>query len=120
MQQRTLSLLGATGYGFYTPHTDSTVKTLAAITGHEYQPGEWGQYDSLENLAYIRKNVPTLDWLTALMETVADTDSAWDSESGCADTKAYYAALAILGYQPSREETEALNGAHALTKEDRK
>lgn len=115
-----LALLGTTGYGFHTPHTDSVVKTLAAITGHEYQPGEWGQYDSLENLTYIRQHISTLDWLIALMETVADTDSAWDSESGCEDTKAYYQALAVLGYQPSREETEALDGAHALTKEDRK
>lgn len=120
LQLARLALLGTTGYGFHAPHTDSTVKTLAAITGHDYQPGEWGQYDSLENLAYIRQHISTLDWLIALMETVADTDSAWDSESGCEDTKAYYAALAVLGYQPSSEETEALNGAHALTKEDRK
>lgn len=120
LQLARLALLGTTGYGFHAPHMDSTVKTLAAITGHEYQPGEWGQYDSLENLAYIRQHISTLDWLIALMETVADTDSAWDSESGCEDTKTYYTALAILGYQPSSEETEALNGAHALTKEDRK
>lgn len=115
-----ITLLGTTGYGFHTPHMDSVVKTLAAITRHEYKSGEWGQYDSLENLAYIRKNISTLDWLIALMETVADTDSAWDSENGCEDTKAYYQALAVLGYQPSSEETEALNGAHALTQEDRK
>lgn len=115
-----ITLLGKTGYGFHTPHMDSVVKTLGAITGHEYQPGEWGQYDSLENLAYIRENISTLDWLIATMETVADTDSAWDSESGCEDTKAYYKALAVLGYKPSSEETAALNGAHALTKEDRK
>ena len=115
-----LTLLGQTGYGFHTPHMDSVVKTLGAITGHEYQPGEWGQYDSLENRAYIRENVSTLDCLIALMETVADTDSAWDSESGCEDTKAYYQALTVLGYQPSSEETAALDGAHALTKEDRK
>ena len=51
---------------------------------------------------------------------VADTDSAWDSESGCEDMKAYYQALTVLGYQPSSEETAALDGAHALTKEDRK
>lgn len=120
LQLARLALLGTTGYGFHTPHTDSIVKTLGAITGHEYQPGEWGQYDSLENLAYIRQHISTLDWLIALMETVADTDSAWDSESGCEDTKAYYQALAVLGYQPSSEETAALNGAHALTKEDRK
>lgn len=120
LQLARLALLGTTGYGFHTPHTDSTVKTLAAITGHDYQPGEWGQYASLENLAYIRQHVSTLDWLIATMETVADTDGAWDFESGCEDTKAYYTALAVLGYQPSREETEALNGAHALTKEDRK
>lgn len=120
IQLARLALLGTNGYGFHTPHMDSTVKTLAAITGHEYKPGEWGQYDSLENLTYIRQHVSTLDWLIALMETVADTDSAWDSESGCEDTKAYYKALAVLGYQPSSEETEALNGAHALTKEDRK
>lgn len=115
-----LTLLGKTGYGFHMPHMDSVVKTLGAITGHEYQPGEWGQHDSLENLAYIRESVSTLDWLIALMETVADTDSAWDSESGCEDTKAYYEALAVIGYQASSEETEALNGAHALTKGDRK
>lgn len=120
LQLARLTLLGTNGYGFHTPHMDSVVKTLAAITGHEYKPGEWGQYDSLENLAYIRESVSTLDWLVALMETVADNDSAWDSESGCEDTKAYYHALAVLGYQPSREETAALNGAHALTKEDRK
>ncbi len=120
IQLARLALLGTTGYGFHMPHTDNVVKTLAAITGHEYQPGEWGQYDSLANLAYIRQHVSMLDWLVALMETVADTDSAWDSESGCEDTKAYYAALAVLGYAPSREETEALNGTHALTKEDRK
>lgn len=120
LQLARLALLGTTGYGFHMPHMDSVVKTLAAITGHEYQPGEWGQYDSLENLAYIRQHISTLDWLIALMETVADTDSAWDSESGCEDTKAYYTALAVLGYQPSSEETAALNGAHALTKEDRK
>jgi len=115
-----ITLLGTTGYGFHMPHMDSVVKTLGAITGHEYRPGEWGQYDSLENLACIRQHVSTLDWLIATMETVADTDSAWDSESGCEDTKAYYKALAVLGYQPSSEETAALNGAHALTKEDRK
>lgn len=120
LQLARLALLGTTGYGFHTPHTDSVVKTLGVITWNEYQPGEWGQYDSLENLAYIRQHVSTLDWLIALMETVADTDSAWDSESGCEDTKAYYAALAVLGYEPSSEETAALNGAHALTKEDRK
>ena len=120
IQLARLALLGTTGYGFHMPHTDNVVKTLAAITGHEYQPGECGQYDSLANLAYIRQHVSMLDWLVALMETVADTDSAWDSESGCEDTKAYYAALAVLGYAPSREETEALNGTHALTKEDRK
>ncbi|WP_288270178.1 ParB/RepB/Spo0J family partition protein [uncultured Bifidobacterium sp.] len=115
-----ITLLGTTGYGFHMPHMDSVVKTLAAITRHEYKPGEWGQYDSLENLAYVRENVSTLDWLIALMETVAGTDSAWDSENGCEDTKAYYKALTVLGYQPSSEETAALNGAHALTKEDRK
>ena len=120
LQLARLDLLGTTGYGFHTPHTDSIVKTIAAITGHEYQPGEWGQYDSLENLAYIRQHISTLDWLIATMETVADTDSAWDSESGCEDTKAYYQALTVLGYQPSSEETAALDGAHALTKEDRK
>lgn len=115
-----LALLGTNGYGFHAPHTDSVVKTLAEITGHDYQHGEWGQLASLENLTYIRQHVSTLDWLIALMETVADTDSAWDSESGCEDTKAYYQALDILGYAPSLEETEALDGAHALTKEDRK
>ena len=28
--------------------------------------------------------------------------------------------LTVIGYQPSSEETAALDGAHALTKEDRK